>query len=175
MPRTYNPDKKTVKYALNLCRQSETSTQVKKALSVLLNTEAGLDSQTIAHVLQIDKWKVYRHREEVNAETFNKKGPTVSTHGGRRNSLLTEKEEIKFLAKFEKAALAGKMVSLDVMQAALSKAIGRYVSVSTIDKIVRRHGWKKIKPAPESLKSDPLERDEENNSRKIWMPPSGKP
>jgi transposase len=172
MARTYTPEENIVEHAFYLCRESETSTELRRSLSVLLGAEARLDSETIARMLQIDKRTVYRLRNDVAAEATGTKIDSTLGWGGQRISLMSEADELAFLDNFKEAAIAGELVSLNVIHAALVEAIGRNFSISTTNKLLKRHGWRKVKPDKRHPKSDPAAQEEfKKNSQACWMPP----
>ncbi|MDR1083556.1 MAG: winged helix-turn-helix domain-containing protein [Deltaproteobacteria bacterium] len=52
------------------------------------------------------------------------------------------------------------------------EAAGQAVAVSTTNRLLRRHGWRKVKPDTKHLKSDPSIQEEfKKNSKAWWIPP----
>ena len=68
--------------------------------------------------------------------------------GGRRSQNLTEEEEAEVLAPFVEQATAGNVLKVADIQAAYEARVGRAVPNSTIYRMLRRHGWRKLTPRP---------------------------
>ncbi|MDR1394653.1 MAG: winged helix-turn-helix domain-containing protein [Deltaproteobacteria bacterium] len=85
---------------------------------------------------------------------------------------MPEAEELIFSDIFKEAAAAGELVSLKIIQAASAEAAGLDVSGSAVNKLLKRHGRRKVKPDAGHPESDPRAREEfEKNSQACWMPP----
>jgi transposase len=173
MARPFIVDEKVNSLASSLCLANESGTDIKKSLSVLLASEAGLNVETIAKVLRIDKRTVFRYRDELKSDAHGLRSQAETSWGGRRNSYLTEKQEKQFLSEWEQSALSGNIVSMDAIHAALIEYLGHDVSPSTTYRMLLRHNWRKIKPDTRHPKSDTAMQEEfKKNSKAMWMPPS---
>jgi len=91
--------------------------------------------------------------------------------GGRRRTLMSEEEEQEFLQPWAEQALAGGVLVLSPLRAALAQRLGRKVATSVVYRFLARHGWRKVAPDTRHPKSDPqIQEDWKKNSRKIWRP-----
>ena len=87
---------------------------------------------------------------------YNRKGPTaIETpgKGGRRRSYLSWKEEVAFLEPFIQKAITGQIATAGEIKAAFEKNIGRTVHKTTVYRLLKRHGWRKITPRPFHVQS----------------------
>jgi hypothetical protein len=64
---------------------------------------------------------------------------------------MTLEEEKALLARFAKAAGAGKMLNIHDLKAAYEKAIWHETSKSTIYNLLARHGWQKLSAMQEAI------------------------
>lgn len=80
--------------------------------------------------------------------------------GGRNHAYMTIEEERAFLAPFAKQAPSGGMVDIGRIKEAFEACVGERVPKSTIYRLLRRHGWRKIMPRKKHPKSDPGKQDE---------------
>jgi len=92
------------------------------------------------------------------------RGITIFTEkrppGGRNNAYLTLEEERTFLRPFAKRAPSGGIVETARIKEAFEAHVGERVPKSTIYRLLRRHGWRKITPRKKHPKSDPEKQEE---------------
>jgi transposase len=90
--------------------------------------------------------------------TYNRLGPgalETPGKGGRRHQHLTLQEEQAFLAPFFTQAECGEIATVAQIQHAFEERIGHEVDDSTIYRLLKRHGWRKLMPRPRHPKADP--------------------
>lgn len=80
--------------------------------------------------------------------------------GGRRYSNLTEQEEEELLSSFLENARAGGVLVVGEIKAAYEKKAGKPVPKSTVYRMLKRHGWRKIVPRPRHPKTDSAVQEE---------------
>jgi len=91
-------------------------------------------------------------------ESFAKRGPAIfkaKSKGGRRHQNLRLEEEQAFLAPFLDRAERGELSTASEIRSAYETKVGRSVAKSTIYRMLKRHGWRKIAPRPRHPKQDP--------------------
>ena len=91
---------------------------------------------------------------------YNRLGPTaIETpgKGGRRNARLTVAEEQAFLAPFFDRAACGQIATAAEIHAALEARLGQPIHLSTVYRVLARHGWRKRVPRPTHPKADPAQ------------------
>lgn len=62
--------------------------------------------------------------------------------GGRRHSSLSLEEEVSLLAPFAERAARGERVRVEEIQEALDTRLGHGVHRVTVERLLRRHGWR---------------------------------
>ena len=95
--------------------------------------------------------------------TYNRLGvAAVETagKGGRRHQYLTLEEEKQFLAPFFARAEEGLLATTAEIWQAFESRVGHHVDDSTIYRLLRRHGWRKLMPRPRHPKADPQAQDQ---------------
>ena len=169
MARTTRINKEELEQARQLRDQATTTTDIKKALSVLLTAELNLDSKKAADILGISQRTLFRNRDEIR----NQGTKTKSAWGGRRRCCMTLEQEREFLAQWEPSAITGGVISVPPLHAALVQRLGYDVPVSTTYRLLARHGWRKVQPDTKHPKSDPVSQEEfKKNCPRSWRPPA---
>ncbi len=74
--------------------------------------------------------------------------------GGRYHALMTPDEEKLFLSAFVAQANQGVLVTVKEIKQALEKHLGRSVNQTTVYRMLKRNGWRKIMPRPSHPKKD---------------------
>ncbi len=74
--------------------------------------------------------------------------------GQRQRAAATLEEEATFLAEFVAEAEQGQVSTTGRIKQAWEKRIGRSVHPSTIYRLLRRHGWRKLTPRPRHVKAN---------------------
>lgn len=157
-----------VQRAKQLRDQASTVADYRKALSVILVAEYGLDADRAAEVLGTSRRTVFRNRSNI----CNQDDTKEKTWGGRRNSSMTIEEEREFLSQWKEKAAAGGVLTVPPIHAALVERLGHDTPMSTTYRLLARHGWRKVQPDTKHPKSDPAMQDEfKKNSPKQWLPP----
>lgn len=82
---------------------------------------------------------------------YNRRGPEVVEgpgKGGRRRSYLSLEQEAAFLEPFKQKALTGQIATTGEIKKALEKRVGHKVHKSTVYRLLKRQGWRKVVPRP---------------------------
>ena len=156
MARTANFTTDEIIRARQLRGQATTAKDLRKALSVLLVAEIGLDVDKTSDVLGISERTVFRNRGSVRNQDEGKQ----NTWGGRRHYGMTVEEEQEFLRNWEVKAIEGGVLSVPPIHAALVERLGRPIPMSTTYRLLARHGWRKVQPDTKHPKSKPEIQDE---------------
>ena len=148
--------------------KATTSKELRKALSVLLVAEAGLDTDKVSNVLGISGRTVFRNRGDIRHQDEKRR----NTWGGRRHYGMTFEEEREFLRNWETKANEGGVLSVPPIHAALVEALGHSIPISTTYRLLARHGWRKVQPDTKHPKSKPVIQEEfKKNFPRLWRPP----
>ncbi|MDR0572159.1 MAG: winged helix-turn-helix domain-containing protein [Rickettsiales bacterium] len=159
MSKSYIPDSKLVEFAFKTIKSADLADDLKRGLCVVLGSEADLTTDLLAQCLCISRRTVFRYRDELDSLMHGEEDPR-DKWGGRRNSILTEKEEKNFLTKWETKALRGELTDAKVIRNDLSEVVGHSVALSTVYNLLGRNSWRKLKPDTCHPKSDPAVREE---------------
>jgi len=168
MARRTQVSEKELQYAQKLRDEATTATELRKAMSVILRAELGLDADRTAELLGASRSTIFRDRNK-----FSNQGESSKrSWGGRRRFCLSLEEEREFLAAWEAEAISGGILSVPPIHAALVKRMGYDIPPSTTYRILARHGWRKVQPDTKHPKSDQVvQEDFKKNYRRLWLPP----
>jgi transposase len=75
-------------------------------------------------------------------------------YGGRRRQLMTAGEETEFIGGFLGAAGDASVLVAGEIKAALEGRLGREVHETTVYRMLKRHGWRKVAPRPRHPRQD---------------------
>ena len=141
----------------------------RSALAVLLPSEVGLTLGDTAAMLGVGTASVNRMQARFDCNRTSSSGKR--NWGGRRQSLLTLKEEVEFLKPWAEQARDAGLLVLSPIRAALAQRIGQPVKASVVWRLLARHGWRKVAPDTRHPKNDPeVMKAWKKNSRKLWLP-----
>src|SRR4030042_24304 len=93
---------------------------------------------------------------------YNRLGPDAVEgpgKGGRRRAYLSWKEEALFLESFKQAALTGQIATAAEIKAALERRIGHKIHKTTVYRLLKRQGWRKVMPRPFHVDADKEEKE----------------
>ena len=76
------------------------------------------------------------------------------TRGGRHRQNLTLQEEAELLRPFFKQAQASGVIIISQVKRVYEKKMKRRVHKTTIYRMLKRHGWRKLAPRPSHPKTD---------------------
>lgn len=168
MARAIRISQAEIQRAKQLRDQATTLAEYRKALSVVLVAELGLDADLTADVLGTSRRTIFRNRSDIRRQDDTPK----RSWGGRRRCIMSIDEEREFLSPWEAEAAAGGVLSVPPIHAALVERLGRPIPPSTTYRLLARHGWRKVQPDTEHPNRDPVAQEEfKKNSPNCWQPP----
>lgn len=107
-------------------------------------------------------------------ERYNKEGPLAikcKLRGGRRNALLSVKEEEQLFINLEEQASKGLIKTANDIGQVVELKVGKAVSDDFLWDLLHRNGWKKKMPRPHHPKRDIKQQAEfKKNFLKSWKP-----
>ena len=163
-------DEQVVASARQVVQQTQDLREFRQALAVLLPAELNTSLEQTARMIGVGRATVARLQSDFRRrrDADNAKRPSW---GGRRRTLMSEQEEQDFLRPWAEQALAGGVLVLSPIRAALAQRLGRKVATSVVYRFLARHGWRKVAPDTRHPNSDPqIQEAWKKNSRKTWRP-----
>ena len=167
-PRRINP--LIVKRAQMTAAASTSVESLRQCQAVLLPALFGATLEQTANVLGVGRATVARLQAAFR--THRSAVPRAARNwGGRRKSLLTQKEEDAFLKPWLERAATGNLVVVSPIRAALAQRLGQPVKPSVVYRLLARHGWRKVAPDTRHPKSKPeVQEAWKKNSLPCWKP-----
>jgi transposase len=93
---------------------------------------------------------------------YNRLGPESVEgpgKGGRRRAYLSWEEEASFLETYKQQALTGQLATIQEIKQGLEKRLGRRIHKTTVYRLLKRHGWRKVAPRPLHVKAEKEEQE----------------
>lgn len=151
--------------------------KVTKAKSHLTNEMIQQKIKTTVGFWRVQKWLIIhnasnhpRHSQEIadhlavsvslvhkTVSEYNKYGASsieTKGKGGRYHSYLTPEEEQSFMDGFISQAQKGQISTVNEIKDAFEQLVGKKVNKSTIYRMLKRNGWRKIVPMPHHPQKD---------------------
>jgi len=101
---------------------------------------------------------------------YNRKGPKALEtpgRGGRKKAYLTLQQEKELLKEFEEKALTGQIATAKDIKEEIEKRVGHEIHKTTVYRMLKRHGWRKVVPRPAHIKKNEEQQKEfKKNYRK---------
>lgn len=138
--------------------ETKSAAEFKRVQCVWLSGTLGLTAKQVATAIGWHPRSVKRIQSRYRREgTAAFQG---SGKGGRYRQNLTLEEEQQLIDQFRSKAEQGGMLVVSEIKAAYEQKIGRQVPKSTIYRMLKRHGWRKVAPRPRHSKADPALQEE---------------
>lgn len=172
MARPRRIDMKAVARARKMVAQATSLEELRAAQAVLLPAELNTTLTETAALIGVGRATVARLQTSFR-QSGKRNGVWDKRRnwGGRRNALLTVAEEEEFLKPWLEQALAGGVLVVSPLRAALAQRLGKKVKASVVYRLLARHGWRKVAPDTRHPKSDPQAQAEwKKNFPKRWQP-----
>lgn len=169
MARPRREDPELVRSGRIAAQRATSVEELRAAQAILLPAQTGATLVQTAALLGVGRASVSRLQAKFRRTIEG--GAQARNWGGRRNALMSAKEEEEFLAPWLESAKAGGMLVVSPVCAALAVRLGRPVNASVVYRLLARHGWRKVAPDTRHPKSDPAaQQDWKKNCRKSWTP-----
>lgn len=146
---------------LELQRSVKSVTQWRVLEAVWLREKLGLSGGEVSEALGYKLQSVHLIWSKWNRQgerLFAGPGP-----GGRKHAYLTVEQEGDFLKPFIARASEGVLVTVKEIHSAYEARVGKRVALSTIYRVLARHGWRKLVPRKKHPKGD---REEQEKAKK---------
>ena len=136
-----------------LLKEAKTRGEFQRVQCVWLRAALGMSSEEVARAVGWHPVSVRR----VQAR-YLKEGAAALRgvgRGGRRNENLMIEQEGALLRQFLAQADKGGILEVSTVKAAYEGLAGHQVPKSTVYRMLKRHGWRKVVPRPRHPKSNP--------------------
>lgn len=148
-------NKATVTKLQQRLKQTDDLVEFKRIQCVLLRLTLDCSAADIAQLLG---WTV--STVHVMHSRWSKQGLAlldVHRRGGRHRQHLTPEQEQQLLQPFLERAQAGQMLAIAEIQQLYQEHVGKAVARSTVYRLLRRNGWRKVVPRPRHPKANVAE------------------
>jgi transposase len=142
----------------------------RRVLCVWLRAALGLPAAEVALVLGWRTSSVYNLQSRYQQEG---EGTLLGTgRGGRRHAWLSPEQEQGLLHSFMPTAEQGGMVEASALVRAYEQEAGHPVALSTVYRLLTRHGWRKLVPRPQHPDASREVQEAFKKSSAVWCAPN---
>jgi len=136
-----------------IIRYSKDPKEIKRAQAIYLPNELGMSYEETAQALQCTRRTVSNLRRSFYRVVMLER--PILPPGGRKHENLTIEEELAFLEEMSGEAEAGRISTVVKIHKEYEKRIGKKANPSTVYRLLKRHGWRKLEPRRQHPDSDP--------------------
>lgn len=135
--------------AVKRLEKKERNKRISRRLKVIILRYEGMTNAEISSKLDLSSSRVSHLVSEFKTKKIE--DYAKESFGGNHRSM-SWAEEQEILDKFSKTADAGQVINVQDIKAAFDKKIGKDTGRGYIYMLLKRHGWRKIKPRSEHPK-----------------------
>jgi len=145
--------KEVLAMAREMVARAETIEQLRQAQAVVLPLDCGFGMEQTARAIgRSPEWTCRRRNRFLAGEIVG--DGQRQRRGGRRRQNMTLQQERELLAPFLDRARSGGIVVVGQVKAQLEAERGRPLALSSVYKLLHRHGWRKLAPDKGQPQSD---------------------
>jgi transposase len=149
--------------------KAKTVDELRRAQAIFLPLELGLSLQQTALAIGRSISMTCKLRNRKRRETAGEIMPRRRKKELRNRAAMTLEKEAAILDELLANANNGGIVTIPALKPAFEKAMGRTVALSTLYRVLARHGWRKLAPDTQHPQGDPARREAwKKNSRPQW-------
>lgn len=131
--------------ALHKVNEAKTARELRTGLSVLIPKRCGCTNAAVSELLGVGIATVVRMQRQIREQVDGTRKET-GKWGGRRRQLMNLEEEKTFLEPWVAQSEQGGVLIVSPIHKALEEILGHKVHLSTVYRLLARHGWRKIEP-----------------------------
>lgn len=151
-------------------RKAKTADELRTAQAVLLPLELGLSLAQTAIAIGRSVGVTCTMRTRYSRIARQEAVPPVSKRQLRNRACLSLEEEGAMLDEVLEQATQGGVVIVPPLQKRFAEKLGKPVALSTIYRMLARHGWRKLAPDTEHPQGDVQAREDwKKNSPARWQ------
>ena len=138
--------------------RAKTADEMRAAQAVLLPLEMGLSLEQTGRAIGRSATATCRLRRQFCAVAASEREPSRSKRDLRNRAHLSFDEEQKMLGVVLKDAMRGGIIVIPTLKPAFEAYLGHAVALSTLYRLLARHGWRKLAPDTQHPQGDPAAR-----------------
>lgn len=150
--------------------EAKTVEELRAAQSVLLPLEFGLNLEQTSLAIGRSKGYTSVIRNRYCRIASNEQSPPRSKRSLRNRAYLTKAQEKELIEAVFAEAEQGGVLVIPPLHEAVCKQLGQTVSLSTVYRLLHRHGWRKVVPDTQHPKGNAQTRDEWKKSLQFLSP-----
>ena len=155
--------------ALQKVSEAKTARELRTGLSVLIPKRCDCTNAAVSELLGIGTATVVRMQRQIREQADGIDRPK-GKWGGRRRQIMSIEEEKAFLEPWIAQSNQGGVLIVPPIHKALEDLLGRKVHLSTVYRLLARHGWRKVEPDTCHPKHDEeAQISFKKTSRKCWQ------
>jgi hypothetical protein len=157
-------------WARELVARARSAEELRQAQSVLLPLELGLSLEQTACAIGRSVSMTCKLRNRRRRELAQEIEPKKPKRELRNHALASLEREAALLDQVLAEAASGGVVVIPQLLPAFEKALGKSLNLSTLYRMLARHGWRKLAPDTAHPQGDPQRREDfKKNSAPIWQ------
>lgn len=157
-------------WARQLLATATTADELRHAQAIVLPLELGLSLEQTAHVIGRSVSLTCKLRNRRRRERDHQIAPKRSKRELRNHAAASLEREAQLLDQVLASAARGGVVVIPQLKPAYEKALGRSIALSTLYRILARHGWRKLAPDTAHPQGDADRREDfKKNSAALWQ------
>jgi transposase len=156
--------------ARNLLKSARTVEEMRVAQAVLLPLDLGLSLEQTAKAIGRSVGATCNMRTRFGRIARGEITAPKSKRELRNRAYVKLEREAAVLDEVLKEAAAGGVVVIPRLKPVIEHKLGKTLALSSVYRMLGRHGWRKLAPDTRPPKGDPVAREEwKKNSLPIWV------
>jgi transposase len=159
-----------VEAARALLRSAKTADELRTAQAVLLPLELGLSLEQTASAIGRSRTATCLIRTRYCAVARGERPPARSKHTLRNHAKATLAQEEQLLDEVMHEASEGGVLVIPRLKPLMEERLGKSLALSSVYRLLARHGWRKLAPDTQHPQGDPVRREDwKKNSPTRWQ------
>jgi transposase len=151
--------------------EAKTIQTFRRGVTALLITDPGNNytARDVGRILGISRKTVFEDLDKLKRLAAGEPEDPKQGAGGRHNAFMTIDEETRVLEPWEEKAAQGEPLSVPELHEAFNSRVGKTVPKSTVYRILSRHGWRKVKQAPNQPPEVEVKEEVKKIPPNLWL------
>ncbi|MGH9302586.1 MAG: helix-turn-helix domain-containing protein [Acidimicrobiales bacterium] len=153
-----------------MLRTAKTADELRTAQAVLLPLELGLSLAQTAVAIGRSRAATSVIRTRYCKVASGQRVPARSKHALRNHAKASLAQEAKVLDEVLREAGAGGVLVIPQLKPMIESRLGKPLALSSVYRMLARHGWRKLAPDTQHPQGDPARREDwKKNSLARWQ------